>query len=1832
MANLIRSPKGRLALLTLLVAFAAVAYFNSRPTLAQEPQTEEQTDEGGPLSQADEAGENPDTDECEDDPGGHHGSDRGDCVKELLDEAGGLGGAAGYAGDGPGPAPGEGDPGSPGAEEPAGEDSSGDGDGKEQQPGNGTSESEPDPQGEGDDLGADSGAPDETGGTPEPAGSEGAEGETGGGDEGDGEGDNQGGESDGEADENCQSAGANAQTPPPVNQTPVGGSTGANPGFLNPPVVLGYRSNDPTDGLVGVGWDANVFERVIANPVLNPAAALAWYPGDGSCHYFYGPPGGPFAPEAAIRDTHSIALNPGSQPQRYVVTDKYGNGTFFNQAGGITLKQDRLGNQNVYGRNAANQLVTISSSYGHQSMWTLDYFPTGRLKSATDFSGRKSTFGYDATRHLKAIVFPATALHPNGKKFQYAYHSGTGNPAVEGKMQQIIDPTGVSRVGFQYDTAGLLSMVTRGNAMHQLTITRTGPTTRDIVDFNGNLRRYTFQAGLHYPTKVELFTRGLRPDDPASYVWEYEYSPERQIKKAILPSAKTYEYTYGAGFNLTQRRVKSADPSPVIADWTWTYGAFNLAQTVTNPDGKAWTYNRDTRGLVTSLVTPNTGDGGGTFSYEYDSAGRLTKSTNARGRSITYVRFTSGPQAGFLQSATLSADGGGEVGTCSSSNTYGFTHNQRGWPQTVTDPTGATVTLTRDEVDRVKSAITSGPVPVERQVTHNQLGLPHLFRRANRGPDGQVDATKPWIDTHLVRDFRRRILSVSNDFDSTGSRTWTLERDGLGNVTGVTTPVGRAQGFAYDERGLPLSQSVGTATVSTWSHAFHPSGSPKWTKNPLGQTTQFAEDGFGRTKSATMPTGEVFSRDLDATGRPLRYDLRDGAAVLKGRVDLQYDGRNRPTTATFERFGHGGPGEQAVYTFEYDKLSNVTKDTLPLGRTYSHTYTGCGQLKTTQDDQTAGKVVYAYDGRGDVSVAERIETEGGVARIHRSEYDHAPEGRLTERREFDAVNPGTAYATKYGYDGLNRLRRLEKPDGSEVNYKFNHAGLPVEMEEWERLPGGGTPNKHKTAYEWDKDGNPLKVTDATGAATQYEYDDRGWLKRVTEPDATTTVITCDLAGRPLTATDNNGTVVTQTYNAAGRLTARTIQRASGVVGTTAETLVYDAVGRLIQATDNDSMVEFTYDSLGNVLTEKQGPSSSQLQTVTRTYDKELTLTSLTYPGGLALNVTTDTAGRLHKLMDGGAAVVERTYVRTDLLSLQATLGGVAKTNQTFDGFARLATATFQQVPAGGGTVTHWDVQYGYNNRHQRLFERRLHAGNSGPLFSYDDLGRTTQVLRGVADPQAELQNPASQTWATKVAYSLDGVGARAQLTTTQWGANPASTAYTNNNLHQYTAIGGVTRSYDANGNLTADGTYAYKYDYRNQLVEVRLVSGGSLVATYEYDVFGRRIARAVGSATTRSYYSGHDLIEVRDGSDLVTHQLVHGSGVDDVAVAIVRDANDYDEDGNLSEYLRFSYHLDAVNSVRLITDASGAVVESYEYDEYGSATIRNPTGATITSSRIGNVFMFTARELDVETGLLFYRARHYDSTTGSFLQRDPVGFEDSYDLYAYVDNDPFSTRDPFGNRKYGISSWLSKNVGPIFGDIADSALGTAAYLSGGITGVANSVNKALGGEGNALDDYAKGQSAADTDFAEGVRNGPPAARLALETTLGGAVTAKVAQGVVVAGAKCLNAAKAGNAANAAATAATAEAGTTSALTTTLYGKHALQRMAERNITKDMVEKALQKGAKYFDPKHNTIAHVLAKGMASGKDLLVGKGIVSGKVTTVITGKNLVKGRMVMMFD
>jgi RHS repeat-associated protein len=101
------------------------------------------------------------------------------------------------------------------------------------------------------------------------------------------------------------------------------------------------------------------------------------------------------------------------------------------------------------------------------------------------------------------------------------------------------------------------------------------------------------------------------------------------------------------------------------------------------------------------------------------------------------------------------------------------------------------------------------------------------------------------------------------------------------------------------------------------------------------------------------------------------------------------------------------------------------------------------------------------------------------------------------------------------------------------------------------------------------------------------------------------------------------------------------------------------------------------------------------------------------------------------------------------------------------------------------------------------------------------------------------------------------------------------------------------------------------------------------------------------------------------------------------------------------------YAQDGLNSVTSLSNAAGALAQTYTFDSFGKQTA--------SSGSLTNSFQYTGRELDSETGLYFFKARYYDSSAGRFLNEDPLGLESgSSNFYSYVENSPTTWIDPSG--------------------------------------------------------------------------------------------------------------------------------------------------------------------------------------------------------------------------
>jgi RHS repeat-associated protein len=88
------------------------------------------------------------------------------------------------------------------------------------------------------------------------------------------------------------------------------------------------------------------------------------------------------------------------------------------------------------------------------------------------------------------------------------------------------------------------------------------------------------------------------------------------------------------------------------------------------------------------------------------------------------------------------------------------------------------------------------------------------------------------------------------------------------------------------------------------------------------------------------------------------------------------------------------------------------------------------------------------------------------------------------------------------------------------------------------------------------------------------------------------------------------------------------------------------------------------------------------------------------------------------------------------------------------------------------------------------------------------------------------------------------------------------------------------------------------------------------------------------------------------------------------------------------------------------------------YDAFGNTIAEtNASGAAIpvTDTALAQMYGFTGREFDKETGLQYNRARYYDPSTGRWMSKDPIGFAaGDTNLYRMTGNHPNMATDPSG--------------------------------------------------------------------------------------------------------------------------------------------------------------------------------------------------------------------------
>jgi len=1147
---------------------------------------------------------------------------------------------------------------------------------------------------------------------------------------------------------------------------------------------------------------------------------------------------------------------------------------------------------------------------------------------------------------------------------------------------------------------------------------------------------------------------------PDGRVEEFDLTVTPRCQALAPIQYPTVSYTPRPGTTSTLK-AKNAGPayvstSGVILDLD-TFEPYNpTGYLLTTADGTAYDLDQgfgvrsvtDTNGnTITYSSSGVTHSSGRSISFSRDAKGRITQVTDPAGKTITY---------GY------DANGNLESVTDQEKNVSRYTYNATHGLVDLIDPLKRKAV--RNEYDtsgRLVAHIDGDGKRIE--YTHDIAGRQEVVKDRNNNV------------TVYIYDDNGRVLKKT---DPNGKSTL-YSYDGFGNKLSETDPLGNATSWTYENKRVLTETRTVNGEKLTTSYTYNSLGKVLTMKDPLGlvttntyddkgnllttkdalnHTTTNIYDARGNLQSTTDALNNTTSYEYDAYGN-MTKQTKAGVSTsytydVSGNKLTETDGRRNTTTYNYDGTGKLKKVTDAlknVTTYEYDAAGNKTSETSPLNLVTSYVYDTANRLvETHYPDGTTTKTGYDPEGN-------RTSTTDQMNRV--TTYEYNGNKQLTKTLFADGT------FKSYGYDDAGRQTTVTDELGHVTTRKYDPLGRVEKIID---------PELHETNFKYDANGNRTEETDANKRTTTFTYE-LNRLVKTTLPGGQSTTITYDALGRKESETDAALKTTRFKYDERGNL-VKVIDAASGVTTyeydansnrtaiidakTHRTSFVYDELNRLVSKTMPNTGVEtYRYDAAGNQVEKVDAKGRKILYT----YEKGR-LKTRTYPDGSTVGFTYTDAGKRATVTDkrgtttygyhptrGWLASVTNpdgksigyTYNNNGIISAVTSLAGTISYKYTDSG--RLhevhdpqgSITTYGYDPAGNRTGLAYpngtSVSYGYddNNRLTSLSHKdgigqviASYAYTLGPIgnrtrideangisrnYTIDDLYRLTR--EEVADPAN------AQTYANDFTY--DAVGNRQKKTYTPYNQPGFANDYTYNDADQLLSENGITYGYDLNGNLETktdgSGTTTYTYDYDNRLVKVTSPTG---TTSYVYDADGNRVSSTTAAGTVNY------LVDTNRGLS----QVVAEYKTDGTVIASYTYADD------LISMTRggqtYWYHFDGLGSTRLLTDASGAVTDSYDYDAFGNLIAR--TGAT------ENPFLFTGQRYDANTGFYHLRARYYQPETGRFTVVDPYA-GDIYSpatlhKYLYCSNDPINRIDPtgmFSLFEFDISASIRSTLGQI---------------------------------------------------------------------------------------------------------------------------------------------------------------------------------------------------------
>lgn len=1270
------------------------------------------------------------------------------------------------------------------------------------------------------------------------------------------------------------------------------------------------------------------------------------------------------------------------------------------------------------------------------------YYEDGNLLRMTQRGGVKADGSLLADR---SFVFTYTTPNGAGPAIPNAADRVNPNPKTPSQSTHLFsvrDPRG-SETRFAYcgtqpgttcdpdASQNRWKLRTRTNRLGSVTAFAYDITTR-VTTVTAPLTRISTYA-YDIDGKVTSIT------NPLNQVTQVQWTTDRMVAKVTEPTGAYTEFAYNANGYLTDRwdqlrnrttveyQNLAVDANDVSGKWAAGRTIPHISQpiTKTEPKGTAtasptddyqWSFGYDAKGNLIRVADPVQRGQGTATTYVYNGDGTLQSMTDANGQ---VTRYTSYDANGLVttqvdaknQTTTLGYDADGLLRWIQDPSHAAYTTG---------DPRGYRTYFDYDSFHRLgrqsapKSTATATGTLIWSGADYDandnlilQIG-PHYGTNYTY-PGGGARTTM----TYDVLDRRTLMTGPDTSVDPAGERT-AYEYDAENRLTRMTQPKGVltpntpndfAQFTDYD----PLDR-----VVRQYRHAVDANGVITET-----HYTHLCYDLAGDLRTTTAPKAQLSTVNCAA---PPSYTTK-----------YEYDAAHK-RTKQIDPLGH-------TETTQYDANDNVIGVTNVHGHTETREYDQRDHVvKTIQPFVTAAGQTYTLPPSSYTGPRPRTIT------TTRS-YD--PVGNLIAQvspRGWDASADKTTFAdyvTKYTYDALNQLVRIELPSESsertankqqyihrayDANGRLQWSSLPVEAADAAAVSA----DKKTTQEYWDPGWIRTSKEGSTPTVT-FDYTAEGWQSSRTpgtssgQPDATKQILWTYFADGQLKEQkaqhDPKGGTTTYTYDANNQLTR--IRGTAGLSGSNPK--------------ESPMTVENTYDGFDRVITTRQKKDKETVwKRSTSTYDQNGNVTDRVDDAeegssdpnkqGHKQHFEFDLRDRVTQHLDYGTKAdssddqrISYTYLPAGWEQQRTTAKsngtGGWTTKQTIDRAYYATGQVYQQTTrdAQGAvteshTVSYIDslnryldgniVQDSFTLKGPADMPTACEAASCTASYGYDPRGRLTSHQNGYGDstsytldPTGNITQEVSSATGTR-SFTYDGMQ---QTSMTANGTTEYSFYDTEGNLDCTASITPTTCPQTPGGSGSGSVLTDYTYDYHGQVTNYRgaaTSTQGTSSADYSYDVFGRLSEEseshgAFGSTpgsgrTTQFSYEG---LSERVSTENLTGMTGGAMGTKSYS---------YDAFGNKAGMTnapqggptaQYSYGYDVQGNISQLLGESGGAKAAYGYTPYGAQAAGLTKGDTDQTNPL-NAYRFMGKRLDSGSGNLQMGARQFGPNRGRFLQPD----------------------------------------------------------------------------------------------------------------------------------------------------------------------------------------------------------------------------------------------------